>query len=98
LRKISLAPYQIDSGEEYDVKKTLTLMLFLPSLKLGARDLIENDKIATKIESCTDMVLLEESEYAKLKMAFEIFEGYSRNDAEVVDRVLNAPEVPVKEA
>jgi hypothetical protein len=73
-------------------------MLFLPSLQLSARDVIEHDRIARKIETGGDEVLLEEAEYAKLKKAFETFTGFSRNDLELVTRVMDAPEVPIKEA
>lgn len=97
MRKIDITPYQVGEGE-YPVRDTLINLLYSSHLRLGARALIENGLIARKIESAKDAVLLEESEYEKLKHAVETFEGYGKADFELVHRVLNAPEVPVREA
>jgi hypothetical protein len=98
LRKISLIPYKIEDGQEYEVVPSLVSALFIPALNLNARRLIENDRIARKIEQATDSVLLEESEYLCVKEAFDTFTGYKRQDAELVERVTNAPIIEVKEA
>jgi len=97
MRKISLIPYKVE-GEDYKVKESIINILFSPHLRLGARAIVENDRIAQKVEAATEEVLLEEAEYAKIKNAVETFEGYGRSDLELVTRILGAPEVPVKEA
>jgi hypothetical protein len=97
MRKISLIPYKVE-GEDYKVKESILNLLFSPHLRLSARAIIENDRIARKIEAAGDEVLLEDAEYQKIKVSVETFEGYGRQDLEFVNRILEAPEVPVKEA
>ena len=96
MRKISLTPYPIPGGD-YDVRTSLAGILFIPQLRLAARDAIEHDRIARTIEGAGDEVLLEEAEYARVRMAVEAYEGYSREDLELVRRVLEAPAVAVTE-
>lgn len=96
MRKLSLIPYQFN-GTDYDVKGSLSSILFSQHLKLGARQVIEHDRIASKIEGGNGSVLLEEADYQTLKTAVETFEGYSRPDIEFVQRVLDAPTVEVVE-
>lgn len=97
MRKIILTPYKIDTGEDYKVRQSLLNVMFSPHLHLTARAIIEQDKIACKIEAAGDAVLLEESEYERVKTAVETFEGYQRNDREFVRRVLDAETVCVEE-
>lgn len=96
MRKIDLKDYQ-DDGKAYPVKQTITLLLFNPDLRLVARDLISQDALARKIEESDSSVLLEETEYQKVKLAVETAKGWQRGDLEFVRRILEAPEVPVKE-
>ena len=98
MRKISLIPYKCEDGREYEVKTSLASVLFAPSLKLGVRDLIENDRIAGKIEKSVDDVLLEDAEYERIKGAIESFTGYKRDDLPLVNRVIDALKIEVKEA
>jgi hypothetical protein len=96
MRKIILAPYQFE-GRDYQVKESLSSLLFIPGLSLTARQVVENDRLACKIERANGSVLLEEAEYETLKRAVEAFRGYSRADLELVTRVLEAPEIGVVE-
>ena len=97
MKKIDLTPYFV--GEtEVKIKDGIVMLLFNPSLKLSARDLIAQDALAKKIEASEETVLLEASEYIKIKNAFESFTGFRRGDLELINRVLNAEEVKVKEA
>jgi len=96
MRKIILTPY-IFNDAKCDVKVAIVNLLFNPELKLSARDLILQDKLATKIEESESSVLLEESEYLKVKTAVEKFTGYGRADAQFVSRILDAEEVEVQE-
>jgi hypothetical protein len=73
--------------------------MFAPTLRLGFRDAIENDRIARKIEASQNYeVLLEDAEYAKIKQAFESFQGFGRDEIQLISRVMDAAETTVKEA
>jgi len=97
MKKIDLTPYTLGE-QEVSVKNSIVMLLFNPSLKLSARDLIAQDALAKKIEASEGSILLEASEYIKVKNAFESFTGFGRGDLELINRVLNAEDVKVKEA
>ena len=97
MKKIDLTPYTLGE-QEVSVKNSIVLVMFNPSLKLSARDLIAQDALAKKIEASEGSILLEASEYIKVKNAFESFTGFGRGDLELIIRVLNAEDVKVKEA
>jgi len=97
MKKIDLTPYTLGE-QEVNVKGGIVMLLFNPSLKLSARDLIAQDALAKKIEASEGSILLEASEYIKVKNAFESFTGFGRGDLELINRVLNAEDVKVKEA
>lgn len=105
LRRIDLSEYEVellgDNGYvkvPYPVKDSIDAALYNPNLKLNYKELFENDRVAQKIRSSNGSVLLEESEYNKLKHAFEVIEGFTKKDLELVRRIIEAPEVDVKEA
>jgi hypothetical protein len=84
---------------EYDVRNTLIEVLFSPELRLSAMDALERDSLARKIKDCpTNTLLLEEAEWQKIKQGLESLHGFGRNDIEFIRRVINAPEVAVKQA
>jgi predicted glycosyltransferase involved in capsule biosynthesis len=93
MRRISLIPYRCADGQSYKVRESLANLLFLPTLQLGAREIIEHDRIARKIESAKDNVVLEEAEFAKVKQAIEAFKGYGRDDLQLIARVMDAAEL-----
>jgi len=104
MRKINVADYMvtvpIDGGNQeapYPVKKSLVAVLFNLELKLGARELVTRDRIATKIEEAEGAVLLEEAEYQKLLSAFETVKGFGKAEVELVTRVFEAEEIEVAE-
>jgi len=97
MRKLNLTPYKVDT-QDYDVKTVMASILFHPDLRVSARNLMVADRLAQKIESGNGSVLLEESEYERLKTAVETITGWGRGDLEFVQRVLDAPEIDVKEA
>lgn len=106
MRKIDLTPYTVKvmrAGEiedsPYMLRESIAAALFVPGLNLGPVGLLKNNKIASKILDCpTNSLLLEEDEYQSLKAGFEVATGFNQNDVEMVERVWNAPEVPVVEA
>ena len=102
MRKIDLTEYDAEVLTEegtktlpYSVKETLDIVLYHPDLKLGYRELFENDRVAQKIRASNGSVLLEESEYIRLKSALETIHGFMKKDLEMVRRVMDAPEVAV---
>lgn len=107
--KINLEDYTIDvptrqeDGSEknvrmpYHVKRSIEAILFNPALKLGGRELLLQNKIFDKIESASGEILLDFADYAKLKHACEVFEGFRKFDVELVNRILEAPVVEVEE-
>jgi hypothetical protein len=97
MRKIDLSNYAIPEGV-YDVKGSMQAPLYSPELRLDYRELFENDRVAQKINNANESVLLEEADYLVLKNAFISFRGYGKNEVELVRRVLEAPEVDIKEA
>lgn len=99
MRRVDLTNYDVvgDDGKPlpYLVKDSLVNLLYNPDLRLNARDLMEHYRIAQKIEKGEE--LLEEADYARLKTSIECFRGFSRNDVELVRRVIDAPTVEVTE-
>lgn len=110
MKELNLEPYQITilnrneaTGQleptqgPYDVKGSLIGLLFTRDLQLTAKDLLERDPLGRKIaDAQTPTILLEESEYMILKKAIDTFKGYTRNEVELVKRVLEAKTVAVE--
>ena len=111
MRKIDVGNYMIQmrnaegnpEPKPYKVKDSMVNCLLHPSLQLTGRELLLRDKFATRIEE-TEIVkgvghiLVEEEDYRKLRQAFEKIGGFTKNDMELVRRVLEAEEIDVKEA
>jgi hypothetical protein len=87
----------VDQETPYDVKGSMRLILFHSEQRLSALDLLENNKVAEKIMAANESILMEKGDYDRLKKAFDTFHGYSRQDVEMVDRVMHPQEVEVKE-
>lgn len=80
----------------YDVRESMASILLHPEQKVNGIELLKNNQLAQKIlELPEDTLLLETDNYNRLKKAFETFVGFSRNDVELVRRVLEAPDVEV---
>jgi hypothetical protein len=109
MRKIDVGNYIIQmrnaegnlEPKPYNVKDSMVNCLLHPSLQLTGRELLLRDKLATRIEE-TEIVkgvghiLIEEEDYRKLRQAFEKIEGFTKNDIELVRRVLEAEEIKVE--
>jgi hypothetical protein len=109
MRKIDVGNYMIQMRDAkgnlepkpYNVKDSMVNCLLHPSLQLTGRELLLRDKLATRIEE-TEIVkgvghiLIEEEDYRKLRQAFEKIEGFTKNDIELVRRVLEAEEIKVE--
>lgn len=106
MRQINLDDYQILVTDEkgvaqstpYTVRESLTTLLMSPELKLGAVDLLKRHRLGLRLLEDPSPILLEEADWQKLKEAVEVHRGYTKYDVELVQRVLEAPEVAVQAA
>lgn len=105
MRKIDVRNYTVTLGtadgqeitEDFKVKESLEICLFHPQLNIDGREMMKRRKVLHKIEEAVDFLLLEDDEWQKLKSAFETIKGMSKNELELVERVLEAEEIEVKE-
>jgi len=105
MRKIDVTNYPVVLGmqngqeviEDFKVKESLEICLFHPQLQLDGRELLKRRKILQKIEEADGTLLLEDDEWEKLKIAFETIKGLSKNELPLVERVIEAEEIEVKE-
>ena len=105
MRKINLEDYIVKvlnpdgtfREEPYKFKDAVINIMFHPNLRLSGKTLLETNIVAEKLMKADKEVLLEEEEYNKIKNAVDSFEGFTRNEVELVKRVTECPEVNVKE-
>jgi hypothetical protein len=81
----------------YDFKESVLNLLFNPELHLTGAELVRQNMLAVKLESCKeDEILLENEEFNRIKKAIDVFKGFQRNDTELVTRITEAAKVEVK--
>jgi len=105
MRKLDLKKYTVSVRDAngvnktipYDFKESLIQLMFHPELKLSGKALLETNLLAEKILKTDKEILLEEADYNKIKSAVNNFKGFSKNEVELVKRVLECPEIKVKE-
>jgi hypothetical protein len=107
MREIDLTPYDVtiqrksETGEivpaiaPYDIKTSISGILFLPDLKISGREAVKRDKLCEKIEAAENSILLEEADWKKIVDAIEALPGVGRNDVKFIQRVLEAPEIDI---
>ena len=103
MKKLVLSDYRVEiNGTDgtktipYHVRSAVVELLFNPELKLGAVELLKRDDLGKKILKEKDFILLEKPEYDQIKSACEFAKGFSKNDVELVRRILEAEEVDVE--
>ena len=111
MRKLKLADYMVKvkapdqmnpgkviEGEyPYRVKDSILNLLFIQDLQLTGAELVKQNTLAMKLESCKeDEILLEDEEWARIKKAVDTFRGFDRNAVELVTRISEAEKVEVK--
>lgn len=98
MRKLDLVSYKF--GEhDFDVRQSLATVLFNEE-KLDGREVIRRDALAHKIETTEDdCILLEEADWKKIVKGLEAtdLKPLGRSVVEFIRRVLDAPEVEVKQ-
>jgi hypothetical protein len=78
----------------YAVKDSILNLMFIKELQLTSAELVRQNMLAMKIESCKDSdILLEEEEWNRIKKAVNTFKGFARDDIELVARILDAEEI-----
>lgn len=111
MRKLNLEDYTVkvkvpdkmNPGQEieaefpYHFKDSVLNLLFIRELQLGGAELVKQNVLAVKLETCKDgEILLEEDEYQRIKHAVDVFKGFNRNDVELVIRINEAEVVEVE--
>lgn len=104
MRKIDLTPYEVPVYERgkkvgtqpYQVRESLVNLAFVSSNNLKGRELLRREVLAAAIEDAGDSILLEDADWQKLVEAIDLIPK-GRNEVELVMRLLDAPEVKVKE-
>lgn len=87
----------LDIQHPYPVKDTILMLLFAPCQRLSGLELVKQQALALKIEACKEAeILLEDAEWKRIKEAFDKFEGFSRQDVELVERINDAEVVEVE--
>lgn len=105
MRKINLASYQIANPlqpdaetDTYDVRNSMGEVMLSADQNLSARQLLASHDLFRKLrDHPEDTILLEEGEYVIVLQAFETVTGFTKNDVEMVERVLDAKEIEVQE-
>ncbi len=95
-KKIDLRPYKC-RGKEVNVVDHLVGILFAPQQRLNSDGLRRMGKIADKIESGENELILSIDEYKYLKKTFDAFQGLLYVHRELENRITNAEEVEMKE-
>jgi hypothetical protein len=91
-------PGQVIEGEyPYRVKDSILNLLFIQDLQLTGAELVKQNVLAMKLESCKeDEILLEDEEWGRIKRAVDTFKGFDRNAVELVTRINEAEVVEIK--
>jgi len=108
MRKINLVNYQVtrkvpdnmnpakvvEFQLPYPVKDSLLNLMFTRELQLTSAELVRQNILAMKLENCKESeITLEEEEWKRLEKAVNAFKGFSRDDTELVTRILEAKEI-----
>ena len=89
--------HELDAEFPYRVKDSILNLMFIRELQLSGAELVKQNVLAIKLETCKDdEILLEEDEYQRIKKAVDAFRGFNRNDVELVTRINEAEVVEVE--
>jgi hypothetical protein len=76
-----------DRYDEYDVKKSLTTLLFNDQIQLGDEDLVKHEALAGRIKEAEFEIELTEDEIKILKDTVSSFKGYTSMDIGLIKRI-----------
>ena len=95
---IELSP---NNSTQYLVKESIENVLLangsFTTQQLSMPELLRNARIAEKIKSGSDEILLEDSEFETLKRAFSAYRGFGKFDVELLRRIEAVETVEVQE-
>lgn len=106
--KIDLKDYEVERGklvngsteinkEKYGIKEIIANIMCHPSLKHKGFRFHTIAQVATKIEKCKeDFIILDSKDYEIVKECFDSFQGYGKNDREMVARIYNVEEIEME--
>ena len=105
MRKLNLENYEVTfrdaQGElqtaPYGFKDSIINLMFHPDLKLSGAELLKTNILTERILKAKKEIFLEEEEYNKVKNAVDSFNGFGKNEVELVKRVTECPKIDVKE-
>ena len=105
MRKLNLENYEFSfrnaQGELetqlYDFKDAIINLMFHPDLKLSRSENLKADILAEKIMEADKEIILEEEEYNRIFQAVDSFNGFGKNEVELVKRVTECPKIDIKE-
>ncbi len=81
-------------GLLYPMKSSVTSLMFHPGAKLNGLLLAKQNVLALKIDACeVDYIDLTDEEYLQIKGALDSYQGFCRDDVEMVRRIAEAPEI-----
>ena len=88
----------VDIDLTYPVKRSILNIMFRRELQLSGAELVKQNVLAIKLETCKDdEILLEDEEYQRIKNAFDKCTGFTRADVELVTRINEAEVVEVEQ-
>lgn len=106
MRKVSLVNYTVrvwkEDGkrgvDEFNVRENLIDLCFIPAKGCTAAQVLERQRLARKIaQAHGDEVLLEDAEWQRLREAIDAVGALGYGQAELVERIVDAPTVKVVE-
>ena len=87
----------IEAEIPYHFKDSVLNLMFIRDLQLSGAELVKQNVLAMKLETCKDdEIILEEEEYNRIKKAIDTYRGFTRDDIELVTRINEAEVVEVK--
>lgn len=100
--KIDLRNYQVQVAtdrkgvavfDDYDVKDSLVRMLWNPALELTVEQAFETKPLVDRIRATKDGIVIDQSDYVRLKKALAVIRGAQEDDLELFRRIRDAKEV-----
>ena len=101
--KIDVRTYQVQVGEHpktgqpvmdnYDVKGSLTRLLFHPDLKLTVDQAFEQKALVDRIRAAKDFVIVDAFEMQRIKAAYGVLRSPDEADLEFFRRIRDAEEL-----
>ena len=102
--EINLKDYHVQVGEKpngepildrYDVKGSMVALLFQPRLELTIEQAFEMKDLADKIRKANGSIILDQSDYQRLKRAYNAMRSPAEQDLELFSRIRDAKQIQI---